>query len=60
LEKEAGILTRAGLQCSPLGHQTLGSFQNGGVTRFSFGYYNTASETDLALAALDRLAASRS
>jgi selenocysteine lyase/cysteine desulfurase len=59
LEREAGILTRAGLQCSPLGHQTLGSFQGGGTTRFSFGYYNTAAETDLALAALGRLAAGR-
>jgi len=59
LEKEAGILTRAGLQCSPLTHQTLGSFQSGGVTRFSFGYYNTAAEIDLALATLDQLAAGR-
>jgi selenocysteine lyase/cysteine desulfurase len=59
LEKEDGILTRAGLQCAPLTHQTLGSFQGGGVTRFSFGYYNTAGDTDLALAALDRLAAGR-
>ena len=59
LESQAGILTRAGLQCAPLAHQALGSFQGGGVTRFSFGYFNTAEETDLALAALDRLAASR-
>ncbi|MDR2724960.1 MAG: aminotransferase class V-fold PLP-dependent enzyme [Candidatus Adiutrix sp.] len=59
LEREAGILTRAGLQCSPLAHQALGSFQNGGLTRFSFGYYNTAAETDIALTTLDRLAAGR-
>ena len=59
LEREAGILTRAGLQCSPLAHQALGTFQGGGVTRFSFGYYNTAGEIDTALATLDRLAAER-
>jgi selenocysteine lyase/cysteine desulfurase len=59
LEREAGILTRSGLQCSPLAHQALGSFQNGGLTRFSFGYYNTHAEIDIALAALDRLAACR-
>jgi cysteine desulfurase family protein len=58
LEKEAGILTRAGLQCAPLAHRALGSFP-GGVTRFSFSLYNTAEEIDLALAALDRLAAGR-
>jgi cysteine desulfurase family protein len=59
LEREAGILTRAGLQCAPLTHQAMGSFKGGGVTRFSFGYYNTAEETDIALTTLDRLAAGR-
>jgi cysteine desulfurase family protein len=59
LEKEAGILTRAGLQCAPLTHQALGRFQDGGVTRFSLGYYTTSAEIDLALTTLDRLAAGR-
>jgi len=59
LEREAGILTRSGLQCSPMAHQALGTFQGGGVTRFSFGYYNTAAEIDIALASLDRLAVAR-
>lgn len=55
LECEAGILTRAGLQCAPLTHKTLGSFAAGGVTRFSFGIFNTATEIDTALRTLDRL-----
>jgi cysteine desulfurase family protein len=56
LEKEAGILTRAGLQCAPLTHRSLGTLKTGGVTRFSFGLFNTAEEIDVALKTLDRLA----
>ena len=55
LEREAGILTRAGLQCAPLTHQALGSFAGGGVTRFSFGIFNTANEIDTALQTLAKL-----
>ncbi|MDR2947230.1 MAG: aminotransferase class V-fold PLP-dependent enzyme [Candidatus Adiutrix sp.] len=55
LEREAGILTRAGLQCAPLAHQALGSLASGGVTRFSFGIFNTAAEIDVALETLDKL-----
>lgn len=54
LEREATILTRAGLQCSPLAHQNLGTINSGGVIRFSFGFYNTAQEIDIALQTLDR------
>jgi len=59
LEREAGILTRAGLQCSPMSHRALGTLAEGGVTRFSFGYYNTMAEIKTALETLDKLAASR-
>lgn len=55
LEREAGILTRAGLQCSPLAHKTMGSFETGGTTRFSFGFFNTAVEIETALQTLDKL-----
>lgn len=54
LEREAGILTRAGLQCAPMAHQALGSFP-GGVTRFSFGLYNTMAEVNTALEVIARL-----
>ncbi len=56
LEKKAGILTRAGLQCAPLTHRTMGTLKTGGVTRFSFGLFNTAKEIDIALKTLDQLA----
>lgn len=59
LEKEDGILTRAGLQCAPLAHQALGSLQGGGLIRFSIGPFNTLAEINTALAALERKAAGR-
>ncbi len=59
LEREANILTRAGFQCAPLAHRHLGSFQGGGVTRFSFGLFNTPEEIDIALRTLDRLAGAK-
>lgn len=43
LEQEHGIMTRCGLHCAPLAHQTLGTFPQGTV-RFSFGYFNTKEE----------------
>lgn len=56
LEREAGVLTRAGLHCAPLAHRHLGSFQGGGSTRFSLGPYNREEDLNSALSALDRLA----
>ncbi len=59
LEEEAGIMTRSGLHCAPLGHQALGSFGGGGVTRFSFGLYNTLEETNITLEVLAKLASQK-
>ncbi len=56
LEREAGIMTRAGLQCAPLAHRALGTLPEGGVTRFSFGFYNTPEEIQTAVETLDKLA----
>ncbi len=56
LEREAGIMTRAGLQCAPLAHRALGTLPEGGVTRFSFGFYNTQEEIQTAVETLDKLA----
>lgn len=47
LDEEYGILTRAGIHCAPLAHESMNSGENGGV-RFSFGYFNT--EEDIAYA----------
>jgi cysteine desulfurase/selenocysteine lyase len=51
LDQNFGIMTRSGLHCAPWAHQTIGTFPEGTV-RFSFGWFNTIEEVDLALNAL--------
>ena len=46
-----GIATRPGAHCAPLMHCALGT-ERQGVVRFSFGYFNTAEEVDMAIEAL--------
>jgi selenocysteine lyase/cysteine desulfurase len=43
LDKEFGIMVRPGLHCSPLAHQTIGTFPQG-TLRFSFGCFTTEEE----------------
>lgn len=45
------IITRSGLHCSPLAHQTAGTLKSGAV-RFSFGWNTTVDEIDYTLNAL--------
>lgn len=59
LEREAGIMTRAGLHCAPLAHQTLDSLAIGGLTRFSLSYYNTREDIETALKTLNLLASKK-
>lgn len=54
LDREFGILTRAGLHCAPRAHRTIKTFPQGTV-RFSFGLFNTETEVDTSLSALDDL-----
>ena len=56
LDRDYGILSRAGLHCAPGAHRTIGTFPTGTV-RFGFGYANTAEEVDHALVALADIAA---
>ena len=49
-----GVITRSGLHCSPLAHQTAGTFPDGTV-RFSFGRGTTEEEVDAMLEALSSL-----
>ena len=42
---QAGICVRVGLHCSPLAHQTIGTFP-GGAVRMSPGYYNSEDDID--------------
>ncbi len=51
LEREHGILGRAGLQCAPWAHRALGTFP-GGTLRLSFGPENGTDAVDAALTAL--------
>lgn len=57
LEQRFGLLTRAGLHCAPLAHRTMGSFDLGGTTRFSFGPFTTTQDIAEVESALDVLCA---
>lgn len=56
LETSFGLLTRSGLHCAPLAHRTIGTYENGGTTRLSFGPFTTAEDVALAVDALAALA----
>lgn len=56
LETEFGLLTRAGLHCSPGVHCALGTSPDGAV-RVSFGAFNTAEHARAAASALREIAA---
>jgi cysteine desulfurase/selenocysteine lyase len=58
LSDEYEIMSRAGLQCTPLSHQTIGTFPDGTV-RFSFGIYNTKEEIDNSISALKNISNNR-
>lgn len=53
LDYKYGIMTRSGLHCSPLAHQTFGSV--GGSIRLSLGYFTTKEEIDYTIQTLNRL-----
>lgn len=54
LEERFGIVTRVGMHCAPLAHQSLGTYPEG-TLRFSFGCFNTPAEIDIALSALKEI-----
>ena len=56
LDQSFGIMVRTGLHCAPAAHRTIGTFPTGTV-RFSFGWFNTQAEVELALQALREIAA---
>lgn len=49
------ICVRAGAHCAPLLHRHFGTEKHGAV-RFSFGYFNTEAEVDIAVEAVKELA----
>jgi len=58
LDQAFDIKVRAGLQCAPVAHKTLGTFPSGTV-RLSPGYLNLAEEIELTVNAVEKIAASR-
>lgn len=54
LEQEAGVMTRVGLHCAPVAHQSLGTFPKGTV-RFAFSASNTEEEIDRCIEAIYKL-----
>jgi cysteine desulfurase / selenocysteine lyase len=47
LENDFGLLTRSGIHCAPLAHQTIGTAELGGTTRLSFGPFTTEEDIHL-------------
>ncbi len=58
LETRFGLLTRSGIHCAPLAHQTIGTYAVGGTTRFSFGAFTTLEDVRCLAMALEALAKS--
>ena len=54
LWEDYGIAVRAGAHCAPLMHKALGTEKQGAV-RFSFSYFNTEEEVDVAIKALKEI-----
>ena len=49
------IATRAGIHCAPLAHKRFGT-EGRGMVRFSFGFFNTSGEIEIAVNALREIA----
>jgi len=59
LEQDFGILTRAGIHCAPLAHQTMGTHSLGGTTRLSIGPFLEADDVLYACESIAAVASSR-
>lgn len=56
LDEQYGIMTRCGLHCAPLAHQTFNTFPQGTV-RFAFGHKNTEEDVDYAISSIKEILA---
>ncbi len=57
LETSYGISVRAGLQCAPDAHRTLGTFNLGGTVRVSPGLFTSSEEIEAFLSAVREISA---
>ena len=55
LDSQFGIQVRAGLHCSPLVHQSIGSHNLEGTARMSVGHFNTLADIDALADAIRQL-----
>jgi selenocysteine lyase/cysteine desulfurase len=55
LERDFAVLSRPGIHCAPLAHETIGTHPEG-TTRLSFGPFTTEEHVDIAANALVRVA----
>jgi cysteine desulfurase/selenocysteine lyase len=55
LDDDWGVMTRAGLHCSPAGHRSLGTAPEGTI-RFSWGIDTTDDDIDVAVEAVRTIA----
>lgn len=56
LERDHGLLTRAGLHCAPGAHESMDTTKLGGTVRLSFGPFTTAAHVERALAGVAQVA----
>lgn len=54
LDEQYQIMTRVGLHCAPIAHQTLDTYPTG-TLRFSFGYWNDETDVIETLSALENI-----
>jgi cysteine desulfurase family protein len=59
LEQSYGILTRSGIHCAPFAHESIGTANLGGTTRFSFGPFLSKQDVKFATDALAEIAMNR-
>lgn len=55
LDREYGIITRSGLHCAPLAHQTLGTLEQG-ASRLSPGFFNNEAQIERVIEAIADIA----
>ena len=56
LESRYGLLTRSGIHCAPLAHETIGTRTLGGTTRLSLGAFSSREDIEVAAEALAEIA----
>jgi len=56
LDVDYSIAVRTGLQCAPLVHEGIGTFEKHGTVRMSIGAFNTEADIDAAIIAVKEIA----